>query len=63
MTSVGAMGAIMSIKYLALGLAIGVAAGIASGEFLICISSGLVLGYAIGEARKHKAVQGNDRHS
>jgi hypothetical protein len=53
----------MSIKYLALGLAIGVAAGIASGELLICISSGLVLGYAIGEARKNKAVQGNDRQS
>jgi hypothetical protein len=56
------MRAIISIRYLALGLAIGVAAGIASGELLICISSGLVLGYAIGEARRKKAVQGNDRH-
>src|SRR4051812_2974194 len=63
MTSVGAMGAIKNVKFLALGLAIGVAAGIASGELLICISAGLVLGYAIGEARKNKAVQGNDRHS
>jgi hypothetical protein len=51
----------MKIGSLALGLAIGIVSGIASGELLICIPSGLVLGYAIGEARKKKTEQGNDR--
>ena len=53
----------MSLLYLVLGLAIGIAAGLFSGELLVCIPSGLVLGYAIGEARKKKAVKGNGGHS
>ena len=49
----------MDIRYLSLGLAIGLVAGIAADELVICISSGLVLGYAIGEARKKKALRGD----
>jgi hypothetical protein len=44
----------MNLPYLALGLAIGIAVGLFSGELVACIPSGLVLGYAIGEARKKK---------
>ena len=48
----------MNLPYLALGLALGIGVGLVSGELVACIPSGLVLGYAIGEARKKKAGQG-----